>query len=248
MIPPCLVGLSSVGFRLDTDLRSIAVGSAAGILGAGGQLVLFKVLRIAPAYLVFPFVALSPLLTVLLALVVSGERTTRGGWASIAMSIVAAVLLSCTPPGAATGRGVLWVALTLVVFLAWGIQGFVISHGNRIMKAESLFFYMTATGLLLAPVAWAMTDLRHPVPWGFRGPGLAVVVQSLNAVGALLLVHALRHGKAIVVSPLVNAGAPVVTILLSLALERAIPSALQGAGMALAVLATVRMVMEEASG
>jgi drug/metabolite transporter (DMT)-like permease len=248
MIPPCVVALSFIRFRLDTDPRSIAIGSTAGILGAGGQLVLFKVLRLAPAYLVFPLIALSPILTVVLALVVSRERTTRGGWASIAMSLVAACLLSYTPPGAEAGRGVLWVALTLVVFLAWGLQGFVISHGNRIMKAESLFFYMTATGLLLAPVAWAMTDLRRPVEWGFRGPGLAAVIQALNAVGALLLVHAFRYGKAIVVSPLVNAGAPLVTILLSLVMHRAIPSAIQGAGMALAVLATVRMVMEEPSG
>jgi drug/metabolite transporter (DMT)-like permease len=140
------------------------------------------------------------------------------------------------------------VALTLVVFLAWGLQGFVISRGTRVMKAESLFFYMTATGLLLAPVAWAMTDLHRPVHWGFRGPGLAALIQALNAVGALLLVHALRHGKAIVVSPLVNAGAPVVTILLSLVMHGVVPSATQGAGMALAMLATVRMVMEEPAG
>jgi drug/metabolite transporter (DMT)-like permease len=248
MIPPCVVALSRVGFRVEHDRRSVALGFASGLLGAGGQLVLFKVLRLAPAHLVFPFVALSPLVTILLALAVSGERTTRGGWVGIALALVAGLLLACTPAGGDTGRGVLWVGLTLVVFLAWGLQGFVISHGNRTMKAESIFFYMTFTGLLLVPVAWAMTDRGRPIEWGLRGPGLAAVIQALNAVGCLLLVHALRRGKAIVVSPLVNAGAPFVTILLSLAIHRAIPSAIQGAGMALAILATVRMAMEESSG
>lgn len=245
MIPPCVVALSLVGFRLDTDLRSIALGGTAGLLGAGGQLVLFKVLRLAPAYLVFPFVALSPLVTILLAVVVSRERATRGCWAGIALSLVAGVLLAYTPPGGDAGKGALWVALTLVVFLAWGLQGFVISHGNKSMKAESIFFYMTATGLLLVPVAWAMTDLHRPIEWGFRGPWLAAMIQALNAVGALLLCHALRHGKAIVVSPLVNAGAPVVTIVLSLVLHHAVPSAIQGAGMLAAILATARMAVEE---
>jgi drug/metabolite transporter (DMT)-like permease len=143
---------------------------------------------------------------------------------------------------------VLWVGPTLVVFLAWGLQGFVISYGNRSMKAESIFFYMTVTGLLLVPVAWAMTDRGRPIEWGLRGLWLAALIQALNAVGCLLLVHALRRGKAIVVSPLVNAGAPLVTILLSLAIHRAIPSALQGAGMVAAILATARLAAAESSG
>ncbi len=46
--------------------------------------------------------------------------------------------------------------------------------------------------------------------------GLAAAIQMLNAVGALTLVFAFRYGKAIIVSPLVNAGAPLLTALLSL--------------------------------
>ena len=39
------------------------------------------------------------------------------------------------------------------------------------------------------------------------------MIQILNAVGALTLVYAFRYGKAIVVSPLINAGAPLLTTL-----------------------------------
>jgi drug/metabolite transporter (DMT)-like permease len=247
MILPCGIALARSGFRLDTDARSVALGGAAGLLGAGGQLVLFKVLRIAPAYLVFPFVALSPLVTIVLGLSIARERAGARGWAGIALSLAAGVLLASSQTRG-DGGGLAWVVLALVVFLAWGLQGFVISRGNRSMRAESIFFYMTATGLLLVPVALVMTDFRRPICWGLAGPWLAGLVQLFNAVGALLVVHAFRHGAAIVVSPLVNAGAPMVTIALSLALHRAAPPPLHAAGMALAVLATACMSMEEGTG
>ncbi|HEX7599813.1 MAG TPA: DMT family transporter [Polyangia bacterium] len=245
MIPPCLVALALVGWKVETDARSILYGGLAGFLGAGGQLILFKVLRLAPAYLVFPFIALSPLVTIILAFIVSRERASLKGWIGIALALVAGILLAYTPPEGRAGAGLLWVGLALLVFLAWGFQGFVISHGNKSMRAESIFFYMTVTGLLLIPVAWLMTDFRQPIHWGFRGPWLAAMIQVLNAVGALLLVYAFRYGRAIIVSPLINAGAPVVTILISLILYRTVPLAIQGVGMAVAILATVLMALEE---
>jgi drug/metabolite transporter (DMT)-like permease len=244
MIPPCAVALFLAGFRLDTDRRSIVLGSAAGLLGAGGQLVLFKVLRIAPAYLVFPFIALAPLLTIALALIVSRERASARGWAGIVLALAAGVLLACSP-GEGGGGGLSWVGPALLVFVAWGLQGFVISRGNRSMSAESIFFYMTATGLLLVPVALAMTDFQRPICWGLAGPWLAGLIQLLNAVGALLLVYAFRYGRAMVVSPLVNAGAPVVTIALSLFMHGALPPAIHAAGMLAAVVATACMAEEE---
>ena len=68
-----------------------------------------------------------------------------------------------------------------------------------------------------------MTDFSQPInplDW----PGLAAAIQVLNAIGALTLVFAFRYGKAIIVSPLVNAGAPLLTALLSLLLPGAMPS------------------------
>ena len=53
-----------------------------------------------------------------------------------------------------------------------------------------------------------MTDFSQPINYGRGGPWLAAATQILNAVGALTLVYAFRYGKAIVVSPLTNAGAP----------------------------------------
>ena len=78
------------------------------------------------------------------------------------------------------------------------------------MKAESIFFYMTATGLLLVPVAWAMTDFRsRPIAVGLPG-ALARGRRPGPQRGGLRCSWStrFRHGKAIVVSPLVNAGGP----------------------------------------
>ena len=123
MILPALVAMRIAGWQLEHDKRSILFGSAAGLLGAGGQLILFKVLRIAPAHLVFPFIALSPLVTIVMALVISRERASVKGWIGIVLALAAGVLLAYTPSGGDEKTGLTWVFLTLLVFLAWGIQG-----------------------------------------------------------------------------------------------------------------------------
>ena len=134
----------------------------------------------APAYLVFPFIALSPVVTIVMALIISKERATTKGWVGIALAVVAGVYsfpAARQPVGDSAAehhrggksrphRGperqaegdsqiqhparkspsrFLWVVLAALVLLAWGIQGFAISHANKTMKAESIFFYMMLT-------------------------------------------------------------------------------------------------------
>jgi drug/metabolite transporter (DMT)-like permease len=247
MVVPALIVLGKNRWKLEHDRRSVLLGCTVGLLGAGGQLILFKVLRIAPAYLVFPFIALSPLVTIVLALVISKERTSARGWAGVFLALVAGVLLSWSSPDGERGSGLIWAIPALLVLIAWGVQGFVISHANKSMRAESIFFYMTATALLLIPVALAMTDFRQPINWGMKGPPLAAAIQVLNSVGALLLVYAFRYGKAIIVAPLINAGAPVVTVIVSLLLYQALPGVITGAGMVAAIVAATLMALAEDS-
>jgi drug/metabolite transporter (DMT)-like permease len=96
---------------------------------------------------------------------------------------------------------------------------------------------MAATAVALAPVAVLMTDFKKPINWGPSGPWLAAGIQVLNSIGALTMVYAFRYGKVIIVSPMVNALAPVLTIVLSLLLYRVIPHKLVVTGMALAAVA-----------
>ncbi len=238
MVPCALVALSLVGWKVEANPKAVLLGAAAGLLGAGGQLALFEALRRGPAYLVFPIVSLSPAISVVMAVALLGESTTPRVWTGIVLALVAVPLLSYQPPsGSNAVRGRLWLGLALAVCLAWGVQAYVLRFANQVMRSESIFAYMTVTGLLLAPVALWMTDFRKPIYWGLRGPWLAAAIQSLNSIGALTMVYAFRYGKAIVVSPLINAVAPAITVLLSLILYRTIPNRIVAAGMVLAAIA-----------
>jgi uncharacterized membrane protein len=159
------------------------------------------------------------------------------------MAIVALPLLALSPPTAA-GSGLMWLVYALIVMGAWGFQAYVMKFANESMKAESIFIYMTITGLILSPIALFMTDFSLAINTGFSGMYLAFFIQLLNSLGALFIVYAFRYGKAVVVSPMTNAVAPVITIILSLIIYRAMPSMLVGVGMVLAILSTFLLAKE----
>ena len=132
-------------------------------------------------------------------------------------------LFDYAPGGAPSTQGVAWFFYALVILGAWGVQAFYMKLANRTMSAETIFLYMTITGLALIPVALWMTDFTQPINYGWNGPWLAAITQILNSIGALSLVFAFRYGKAIVVSPLINAVAPAITVALSLIIYRTFP-------------------------
>jgi uncharacterized membrane protein len=244
MIPPALYALHRVGWRLQYDARSICYGGLIGLLGAGGQMLLFHAVRTGPAYLIFPVISLSPVVTVVLSLALLHERTGKLGALGIVLALCSLPLFDYSGSASAGAYGQLWFLPALGVLAAWGVQAFFMKLANATMDAESIFFYMTVTGLLLIPVALAMTDFSVPINWGVDGPYLAAATQILNSVGALTLVYAFRYGKAIVVSPLTNAGAPLITALLSILLLGSVPTATKLAGVALALLAAVFLAIE----
>ena len=103
---------------------------------------------------------------------------------------------------------------------------------------------MMITSLLFIPVALGLTDFSQPINLGASGPWLSASIQILNAVGALLLVYAFRYGKAIVVSPLVNAGAPLLTSLISLGVAGSLPGPYKVAGIALALAGALLLSLQ----
>lgn len=245
MIIPALFALRHVKWKLDTDKRSIFYGAVVGFTGAGGQLILFTgAIEHGPAYLIFPIISLSPVVTILLSVVFLREGASKRGWLGIALALLAIPFLSYVNPND-TSSDYLWLIFALLVFLAWGIQAYFIRSANKVMRAESIFFYMMVTGLLLSPIALWMTDFSQDINWGFNGPGQAFFIQILNAIGALTIVYAFRYGKAIIVSPLTNAVAPVLTVVVSLILYQVFPHVIILIGMGLAVVSTFFLAFEE---
>ncbi len=245
MIVPAVVVLRQSGSTLMRDSRSVRLGLAIGLLGAGGQLLLFYAVRIGPPYLIFPIISLSPALTIALSMALLKERTGMTGAAGIVLALVALPLFDYRADGAA-GLGP-WFLYALAILAAWGIQAYVIKLANQTMDPASIFFYLMLSGLLLVPVAIAMTDFSQPINYGLDGPGLAAAIQILNAIGALTLVFAFRYGKAIIVAPLVNAGAPLLTAVISMILLGVMPGPARIAGIALALVAALLLALQPES-
>jgi drug/metabolite transporter (DMT)-like permease len=247
MIPPALFVLARNGWKLDVSPKAIGYGLIIGLLGAGGQMLLFKALTIGPAYFIFPIISLSPAITIVMSFALLRERTGKLGALGIVLALLALPLFDLSL-GQGTGQGLGWFALALLIMAAWGVQAYFMKLANNTVSAESIFFYMMLGGLLLAPVAWAMTDFSAPVNTGLDGPWMTAGIQILNAIGALTLVYAFRYGKAMVVAPLTNAGAPLVTAVLALAFAGAVPGPLKILGLVLALVASLLLVMEPEPG
>ncbi len=246
MIPAAIVALRFNNWKIDFSRKAMGLGLLTGLLGAAGQLILFFTLRLVPAYLVFPVISLTPVVTVMLAALVLKERTRTMGWVGIGVAILAIFFLSYTPAGSGNSSGYLWLLLSMLPLVAWGVQGFVMRWANNVTNAESIFFYMMISSIMLSPVALLMTDFSKPINWGFNGPWLAAIVQVLNAIGALCLVYAFRYGKAIIIAPMTTALSPVLTVVLSLIIYAVIPQTLVIAGIILALVSAFMMGREDA--
>ncbi len=115
------------------------------------------------------------------------------------------------------------------------------------MKAEAIFFYMALTGLHLMPSALLVTDFSPKINWGFNRPYLTAIIQLLNAVRALAIVYAFRFGKASIVSPLSNAVAPVIAIIIWLLIYRVFSETMVLIGM-IALIVSISLLAFEGSG
>lgn len=241
MIPVAVVGLKLISWKLDKDKRSIVMGMSTGLMGSGGQLILFECLRIGPAYIVFPIISLYPVVTILLSVVFLKERASKRAWIGIALSLVAIVMLSYQTAGDSVVQGYTWLLLAVLVFIFWGLQAYIMkfagdSEKEGSMKAESFAFYTMVSSLLLVPIAVVMTDFSSSINWEFNGVYLAGIIQSLNAIGYLFFAYTLRYGKAIIVVPMMSL-APVITVIISLVLYAVVPHPIIIIGMVLAFVA-----------
>lgn len=242
MIPCAVVALIINKGKVQHDWKSIGLGLAVGLLGAGGQLILFKALTQGPSYIIYPFISMSPVIVITLAAIFLKERASKWQIAGIIVALAAILLLSLeSNSDNSPVSGWLWMVLAILVLLAWGIQGFFMKFANNSMDAESIFVWMAIWGLVLIPVAYFMDGSAAAF---FAQEGRVVTtqfwssfgIQILNSIGALTLVYAYRYGKAVVVSPMEGLS-PMVTVLLSLIILSVIPNPIQIAGLVCAAFA-----------
>ena len=77
MIPPALYAMQRAGWRVLRDRKSVLLGSLIGLTGAGGQMLLFHAVHTGPTYLIFPIIALSPVITIALSMLLLKERVSQ---------------------------------------------------------------------------------------------------------------------------------------------------------------------------
>ena len=236
MVPCALVALANIKFKLDMRPKSVILSMGVGLLGAGGQLVLFEALKHGPAYLIFPLISVAPIVTVILSTIFLKERVSKLGAIGILLAFVALVCFSLSSDSDEATQDNLWILLASLVFICWGTQAFVMKlANNHTPDAESVFVYMAISAVLLIPVALAMTDFSQPINTSFNGPYLTFCIQILNAIGAFALVYANRYGKAMIIAPLADACAPVITTAISLMLYAHVPGIAQILGIVSAI-------------
>lgn len=247
MLVPSLLSLRRAGWKLDISPGAILYGAIIGFSGGVGQLILYSgAIANGPAYLIFPIIALSPVITILLSLFFLGERVGKMGGAGILLAMIAIPFLNSSE-NTGVSDGSIWLLYAILVFLAWGVQGYYLKLANTRVSAESIFFYMAITSIFLSPVAWLMAEEPLQANWGADGALLAFGIGLLNAFGALFLVYAFRYGKAILVSPMVNCLPPIVTSLLSLMILQVVPSTPVALGMVLAIVSALLLALSEES-
>ncbi|RPH37521.1 EamA family transporter, partial [bacterium] len=190
--------------------------------------------------IIFPVISLYPVVTSVLSVLVLKEKARKRAWIGIGLALVAIVLLAYQPPGKAAIEGYLWLLLSMIVFLMWGLQAYIMKFASdsskaESMRAESVTFYLMASAVMLIPVALLMTNMSQPINWGASGMYSAGLIQALNAVGFLFFAYAIQFGKAIIVVPMMSL-APVVTVMLSLMLYAVVPHPVIIVGMLLAFI------------
>ena len=241
MIPCALFALAKINFKLDVRPKSVALSMGVGLLGAGGQLVLFLALKYAPSYLVMPMISVAPIVTVLLSATFLKEKVSRLGILGIILAFVAIICFAIPTDKDGTVTSWIWILLAAIVFICWGIQAFVMKlANNHTPDAESVFVYMAIAAVVLIPVAFLLKSPSELTAYGWAAPTKVFFVQILNAIGALTLVYANRYGKAMVIAPLADACSPVICCLLSIVLLlvaglNAIPTVWQIIGMVAAI-------------
>ncbi len=241
MIPCALFALFKINWKLDVRPKSAALSMGVGLLGAGGQLVLFLALKYAPSYLVMPMISVAPIVTVLLSATFLKEKVSRLGILGIVLAFVAIICFAIPSDTDGSVTSWIWILLAAVVFICWGIQAFVMKlANNHTPDAESVFVYMAIAAVVLIPVAFLLKSPSELAAYGWGAPTKVFFVQILNAIGALTLVYANRYGKAMVIAPLADACSPVICCLLSIVLLlvaglNAIPTIWQILGMVAAI-------------
>lgn len=219
--------------------RGIILAFAAGAISSLGNIAYYTALASGKAATVVPLTALFPMVTILLAVPILGERITLVQFAGLLLSLGAILLFS--PPGAA-GPFSGWMVVALLPILLWGVtlllQKLATDHVSAV---ESTIWFSVAFIPLALLIVWL-----DPIPKGLplRTWAICAALGFTLELGNLMIMAALASGgKASIVAPLTGLY-PAVSIPLAIIFLGESLTFRESAGIALALTAVVLLSLQ----
>jgi len=220
--------------------RGFGQAFAAGVISSAGNVAYFQALAAGgKAAAVLPLTALYPLVTIILAMALLGERLNAVQWGGIGASLAA---LCCFNVGAGAEWISPWLAIALVPIGLWGVSGLLQKLATNHASNELATF-----GFLLgfAPAA-VLIPVFRPFLWQLTGATWLwlFLLGLFFGLGNLTLIIAYgTGGRASIVTPMTSLYSLITVPLAVLLLHERITGR-EGAGIILALLAVVALSRE----
>lgn len=188
----------ATGASLSLSTTQLVVLALAGVLGWSGYLTYFRALQHGPISLVSPIISGYAAVTVVLAVVVLGERLDAAQAAAIVLALAGVVVTSIDPRGIPIERRSATLGIALAVATMLLIGGFVFAlsaYADDVGWLAPILLARGASCALLAATAAASPGVRRPAPT-LRTVGLLALVGLLDTGGYVAFNVGVRHGHA----------------------------------------------------
>ncbi len=229
------IAVVSTGALSDVTWGHVLAFVGIGVLGAASYLTFYRALSIGPISIVSPVVSGYAAVTVILAVIILGERLSTGALVAVLITMFG-VLLASTDLGQIRGgeRATLGIALAVVTMILIGAYLFWIAYyTDELGWLTPIFLGRAFSTVFILGVAVRGGEWRFP----FRAPGLLAsiaLIAVLDTGGYVFFNFGIRHDDTSVVA---TASAPyaVVPIVMGVLLLRERPATSQWTGIALVI-------------
>lgn len=252
LVPSVIFAALSKNVRVGTDKpRGLFWGFVSGLIAAAGNIFFYLALEAgADTAIAVPLTNIYPLVTIVLAYFLFKERLNLIQGGGILIAVAAIILLSGEAKNLGDPLAILrrigltpWMLYSLGAMVCWGVFSATQKVSTNHVSAE--LSYLAWCSAFIPIALWIVAT--KPLNWSMSAPmvwsGLAA--GALNSFGVIAAFAAYRYeGKAAIVTPLAAALQPIVTIILALIFLGENVGLLEGAGIALAILAAVALSYE----
>lgn len=256
LIPSVIVACLSKQVSVGTNKpKGLFWGFVSGLIAAAGNIFFYLALEAgADTSIAIPLTNVYPLVTIVIAWFWFKERLNWMQAVGILIALAAITLLSGEAKNLGRPLELLrrisltnWMLYSLGAMVCWGVFSATQKVSTNHVSAEMSYLAWCAAFIPIA--LWIVAT--KPLNWNMSAAMLwsGLAAGALNGFGVIAAFAAYRYeGKAAIVTPLAAAVQPLVTVVLALIFLGERVGAIEGSGIALAILAAVALSQESRSG